>query len=305
MRRFRVSELMAGFLLGFAFLLVILLFSSDIAARYEVCETTKDGAKECARYGVVHFALHEIGAALDSYNGLITAIATAFIAWFTWSLRRSTDKLWVAGERQFSHAQSEAKAADFHRTAQYEQITEQIEALKESAAAAEENAGATRHLVQNAERTSVSELRAYVTIVVGTAIYQERERNLRFEAKPLIVNTGRTPAHNLGFQATAAIMAIPLPDDFDFPIPAVRLGGAMLGPGQNFVMKVPVSDFVDDAEIPAIKQADGKALCVWGLVTYTDAFGRPRETRFSQILSWLRDDSNIDGHYTQQHNSAT
>jgi hypothetical protein len=100
MRRFRISELVAGFLLGFATLLVIFILSSDIAAQHEVCETTKEGAKECASYGVVHFALHEIGAALDSYNGLITALATAFIAWFTLSLRRSTDKLWDAGERQ-------------------------------------------------------------------------------------------------------------------------------------------------------------------------------------------------------------
>jgi hypothetical protein len=109
MRRFRVSELLIGFLLGFAALLVIFLLSSDIAAHYEVCETTKEGAKECARYGVVHFALHGIGAALDSCNGLITAIATIFIAWFTFSLRRSTDKLWDAGERQRELAENTAE----------------------------------------------------------------------------------------------------------------------------------------------------------------------------------------------------
>jgi hypothetical protein len=99
MPRLRVPELVAGLLLGFAFLPVILLLSSDIAAHYEICETTKEGAKECARYGVIQFALREIGSVLDTYNGLITAIATAFIAWFTLSLRQSTDKLWKAGER--------------------------------------------------------------------------------------------------------------------------------------------------------------------------------------------------------------
>jgi hypothetical protein len=104
MGRFKVSELVVGFVLGFALLLLIFLLSSDIAAHYEVCDTTKEGAKECARYGVVHFALHEIGVALDSYNGLITAIATICIAWFTLSLRQSTDRLWDAGERQISIA---------------------------------------------------------------------------------------------------------------------------------------------------------------------------------------------------------
>ena len=62
-------------------------------------------------YGVLHLALHHIRAALDSYNGLITAIATGFIAWFTLSLRRSTDKLWDAGERQIALARESADIA--------------------------------------------------------------------------------------------------------------------------------------------------------------------------------------------------
>jgi len=73
--RLRVSELVLGFLLGFASLLIIFLLSSDVA-------------------------LHDLVIALDTHNGIITAIATGFIAWFTLSLRQSTDKLWDAGERQ-------------------------------------------------------------------------------------------------------------------------------------------------------------------------------------------------------------
>jgi hypothetical protein len=99
MRQFRIPEIVTGFLLGFAALLIIFVFSSDITGQHEVCETTKEGAKECVKYGVLHFSLYEVGNALNSYNGLLTAIATAFIAWFTLSLRQSTDKLWDAGER--------------------------------------------------------------------------------------------------------------------------------------------------------------------------------------------------------------
>ena len=104
MRRFRVSELVLGFLLGVLFLLVVFLFGSDFVTHYEVCRVSKEGVKECEKYGLLRFALHEIGAVLNSYDGLITAIATMFIAWFTLSLRRSTDKLWDAGERQTSIA---------------------------------------------------------------------------------------------------------------------------------------------------------------------------------------------------------
>jgi len=93
-------ELLIGFLLGFATLLVIFILSSDVAAHYEICETTKEGAKNCARYNVVSFALREVGIFLDSYSGLVTAVATAFIAWFTLSLRQSTDRLWDAGDKQ-------------------------------------------------------------------------------------------------------------------------------------------------------------------------------------------------------------
>jgi|ERR1035437_1234894 hypothetical protein len=99
MRRLRVSELLIGFLLGFAVLLLIFVLSSDIAAHYEICEATKEGAKECAGYGVIGFTFRKVGGSLNDYNGLITATATIFIAWFTLSLRQATDRLWFAGER--------------------------------------------------------------------------------------------------------------------------------------------------------------------------------------------------------------
>ena len=132
-------------------------------AHYEVCEATKEGAKECATYNVLSYALHKIGTALNDYNGAITAIATAFIAWFTLSLRRSTDKLWDAGERQLRHVESEAAAAaDFHRSAQFEQIAEQIEALRNSAEAAEGQVFETRELAFSNAMNAQRQLRAYV-----------------------------------------------------------------------------------------------------------------------------------------------
>jgi hypothetical protein len=43
--------------------------------------------------------------------------------------------------------------------------------------------------------------------------------------------------------------------------------------------------------------ATGKALYVWGVVHYDDAFGRPHFTQFAQRIWWLRDRSNIMGIY--------
>jgi hypothetical protein len=43
-------------------------------------------AKECTTYHVAPLLLIDIGDFLDAHNGAITAIATGFIAWFTWIL---------------------------------------------------------------------------------------------------------------------------------------------------------------------------------------------------------------------------
>jgi hypothetical protein len=91
-----------GFLCGCAALSAIFLLSSDVAAQYELCETTKAGTKECAPYSVIRYA-HEVGAALNTYNGVLTAVATILIAYFTFSLRLATDRLWQAGERQLDY----------------------------------------------------------------------------------------------------------------------------------------------------------------------------------------------------------
>jgi hypothetical protein len=111
MGRFRVSELALGFLLGFAALLVIFILSSNIT-------------------------LHEISAAFDSHNGLITAVATIFIAWFTLSLRQSTDKLWDAGERQLKLL-AETSAA------QSRDMQASIAAARDAAEASQKSANAS------------------------------------------------------------------------------------------------------------------------------------------------------------------
>src|SRR6266849_5448269 len=49
------------------------------------------------------------------------------------------------------------------------------------------------------------QMRAYICVVIGSAVYQERTKNLRFQAVPSVVNAGLTPAHKVSFQADAAI----------------------------------------------------------------------------------------------------
>jgi hypothetical protein len=304
MGRFKVSELVVGFVLGFAFLLLIFLLSLDIAAHYEVCDTTKEGAKECARYGVVHFALHEIAAALDSYNGLITAIATICIAWFTFSLRQSTDRLWDAGERQIALARESSGSQGRDMQASIAEAVRAASAMENVAQGITVSAQAAQNSVATLRERTAMQMRAYVAVVIGGGVYQERDKSLRFEAKPIMLNTGHTPAHDVGFQAVAAIMAVPLDDDFDFPLPDEIRGAAPLGPNQTFIMSAIVPDYIDDAEIDNIKKGIGKALVVWGIVKYRDVFGEERQTRFGHAVTWLPN-GNIYGYYNQHHNDST
>jgi hypothetical protein len=280
MRRFRISELVLGFLLGFASLLIILLLGSDVT-------------------------FHEIGSALNDYKELITAIATIFIAWFTLSLRQSTDKLWNAGERQIELARESSAAQSSDMRASIREAIRAATAMESVAEGISLNSQAAQNSVSTMRERTAMQMRAYVSVIVGIAVYQERDRQLRFEAKPVMVNNGNTPAHAVGYKAAAAILPLPIPEDFDFPLPDERRGAAPLGPHQTFIMSALVPDYVDDVEVELIKRGNGKALYVWGVVTYRDVFGEERQTRFGQTITWLRDDSNITGYYTERHNDAT
>ncbi len=167
-------------------------------SHYEICKETKEAQQEsCAPYQVVPFVAIKVIQTLDKLGGVITALATIAIAIFTLTLKRATDKLWDAGKKQLAHAQSEAEASDFHRTPQFKQISAQIEALEQSAHAAEENVFATRQLVWNAESIAVRQLRAYihVTRAYVDKIDKPTERLVRVE----IENSGQTPAKDVVF----------------------------------------------------------------------------------------------------------
>jgi hypothetical protein len=108
-RNIRGHEIVIGALLATAFWASIYVLTSNAASHYEICETAKEGTKECASYNIVGLALRKIGTSLDILSALITAIATILIARFTFTLKRSTDSLWEAGERQRLLSEDTAK----------------------------------------------------------------------------------------------------------------------------------------------------------------------------------------------------
>ncbi len=104
---------------------------------------------------------------------------------------------------------------------------------------------------------------------VNGGLYQERSKKLRFEVKPLLINTGLTPAFKIRYTANAGGFPFPLLDDFEFPpLNPPRAAFGILGSQQNFVTNAIVQDFVPDDEVDAVKHGIGKRIYIWGTVYY-------------------------------------
>jgi hypothetical protein len=153
-------------------------------------------------------------------------------------------------------------------------------------------------LGKDQSETTRAQLRAYLSVVVGAAIYQERDKELRFEGKPAILNNGQTPAYNVRYRIKADILTDSVAKDFVFSEPPdVPQSQSSIGPKENRLMSAVVDHYVDDAEVQDIVNGKGKSLYVWGVVHYDDVFGEPRFTQFAQKLLWVQDRSQVLGLY--------
>jgi hypothetical protein len=138
--------------------------------------------------------------------------------------------------------------------------------------------------------------RAYLTVIVGTAVYQERgnpgQGDKRFQGIPKLLNTGLTTARKINIRINAKVLGLPIPKDFTFPnrdIPETAEATQFLSLGAHQhadLMGGIVDDFAPDNEVAAIKEGAHKALCVWGNVSYVDIFGDTHVTRFGQQIYW-------------------
>jgi hypothetical protein len=182
--------------------------------------------------------------------------------------------------------------------------------VAESSRAATAMEGVAKSLESTAKVSSETlqgfrmQMRAYLTVIVGGGIPQDRESNLKFDARPQLVNAGPTPARNVRYRIKAAILPIPLPEDFDDTIAIEQeIGGNTMAAHQNAHMMGVVEDYVPDDQIEDIKIGKGPGVYVWGIVTYEDVFGENHTTAFCQRLTWLTD-GNVFGYYIPGRNDA-
>lgn len=170
---------------------------------------------------------------------------------------------------------------------------DQADAMERHIGEAARSATAMETIANKIEDGNKMIMRAYVTVTIGAAVFQERNRvgqnDLKFEGKMQVLNTGNTPARKVRIRKRAAIVPVPIPAGFDFSIPQEPEGVAYaaLGAHQSYVISAIVPDFVPDAEVAGIKDATGdKVLCAWGTIIYEDIFGETHTTKFGQQLLW-------------------
>jgi hypothetical protein len=187
---------------------------------------------------------------------------------------------------------------------------EQSEAMERHVGEAARSATAMETIANKIEDGNKMIMRAYVTVAIGAAVFQERNRvgqnDLKFEGKMQVLNTGNTPARKVRIRKQAAIVPIPIPDGFNFSIPEEpeAVAYAALGAHQSYVISAIVPDFVADAEVAGIKDATGnKVLCAWGTITYEDIFGETHITKFGQQLLWYPNGT-VYGFYIGGQNEA-
>ncbi len=99
-------------LIGAALVLLVAWALGWFPAYANYCYYDQTGHEHCASYHIVLVALFHAGKLLSDASLVITAIATGFIAYFTLSLKQSTDQLWQANTQQIAIAKKSADAAN-------------------------------------------------------------------------------------------------------------------------------------------------------------------------------------------------
>jgi hypothetical protein len=131
--------------------IVVLLLQSDTSAYYQICEANQYTGKEsCTPHHIPYVIVWYVGEWFDKASSVITAFATAAIAYFTLTLKRSTDRLWEAGDKQFGLAKETADR-------QWVEIQSQIDIAREANRAAQ---NPPMLLLPLKERVSISSLRS-------------------------------------------------------------------------------------------------------------------------------------------------
>lgn len=195
-----------------------------------------------------------LALAIVGIIGIVVAIATLII------VRRQTKATEKAAK-----ASAESVAA----------INRQIEVMERQTIATEKAAEATAQSVVLATDTAKRQLRAY--LCVSSAILRFYDSNL-IGMEVHIRNSGQTPAYSVRQWVKMVVEKYPLANPVPDPPPELRMASAIIGPGDESIFKGN-----QQIATPAPNVVLGtlvRTVFVTGKVTYKDAFGEDRFTKY-------------------------
>jgi hypothetical protein len=231
----------------------------------------------------------------------VAAYCTAFLALTTFGLAFYTGLLYRATVR----LGREAKTREEGQIARMERsITE----ANRTANATQEISTATTNNSQLMQGLLRKQMRAYVSVEVGGATYQDAR--LRFGASPRMINNGLTPARNVSYKVLTGIKdgTRPLADIGFEPIGDLIVNDANLAPRQLFQLNGVVDQRLPDEEVEAVMQGATRRLFAWGKVTYDDVYDGSWETNFCFNYTFWKNakgEIQVSGFYFQHGNRAT
>ena len=260
-------------------------------------KTDKEAAEEKADNSWKHY--------IDTWTvslALAVALLTGFLVIIGWRGVRAAVRTLSAIERQADLMDRQATEA---RESTAQQMRDVQASIAEATRASKAMEGIAESMASNVEsvRTSVGisreiadmqklatelQSRAYLSALFNTAIFQDA--NHVFEVRAILRNHGNTPAYDVTFRAACQIVPLPLPDDFAFPLPDETAGTSVsfMAPQTTKLVTRSIAGRVPDAEAEAIKLGvPPQCLAMWGVVSYRDAFGKTRHTRFAFTVNWI------------------
>ncbi len=220
---------------------------------YQYCDSDYANDKYCAAYSVVV----ALGTFVDSHNGAVTAIATVFIGLFTYTLKRSTDKMWDAGERQIKTTRQVAAI--------------QARQMRDSIRAAEQQVEITKIGIFDLERAYLSvgptQINTDFIPRQNVAFYNPNDPQ-RVTVKLSVHNTGRTGAAIKKVYGEFSRKA-PIGDTPIYINGASKITDVSISADKEAVLEPFI--FTDNFTGPQF---------FWGYVEYLDIFNRPHTARF-------------------------
>lgn len=129
---------------------------------------------------------------------------------------------------------------------------------------------AAQAAVESAERTSVAQLRAYLTINSG-GVNNVAEKQIP-EGFIEILNTGQTPAKNVAHVVGVEVADYPPPLDFDFSIDWIAsYSRSVIGPGTPMKGSALADAPLTASDLEKLKNGES-AVYVWAEIRYFDGF---------------------------------